>query len=282
MVSIVTLSAINTSTLDRAPTTTSTVKEYSSMSSNGTGRFAGKTAIVTGAGSGIGKATALRLASEGARVVGSDISAERLTALVEENPGLDIVTVAGDVSSEETIAAVLEAAGGRVDALANIAGIMDGFLPAAEVDDATWDRVFLVNVTAIMRLSRAVLPLMVEAGSGSIVNVSSEAGIRGSAAGAAYTASKHAVIGLTKSTSVFYAPNGVRTNAVAPGGVLTNVDGAFKSQLAGERLGPIMQTNVPPVAEPEKLAAAITWLLSEDSANISGVVLASDGGWSAI
>lgn len=252
------------------------------MNSTESARFSGKTAIVTGAGSGIGRATALRLASEGARVVGSDISDERLAALVEENPGLDIVTVAGDVSSEETISRLLEAAGGRVDALANVAGIMDGFLPAAEVDDATWDRVFTVNVTAIMRLNRAVLPLMVAAGSGAIVNVSSEAGLRGSAAGAAYTASKHAVIGLTKSTSVFYAPNGIRTNAVAPGGVVTNVDGSFKSQLAGERLGPIMQTTVPPAAEPEKLAAAITWLLSDDSANISGVVLASDGGWSAI
>jgi Short-chain alcohol dehydrogenase of unknown specificity len=276
------LGVINASTPELERRRCHRLKEYSSMSSNGTGRFAGKTAIVTGAGSGIGKATALRLASEGARVVGSDISADRLAALVEENPELDIVTVAGDVSSEDTIAAVLEAAGGKVDALANIAGIMDGFLPAAEVDDATWDRVFLVNVTAIMRLTRAVLPLMVAAGSGSIVNVSSEAGLRGSAAGAAYTASKHAVVGLTKSTSVFYAPNGVRTNAVAPGGVVTNVDGTFKSQLAGERLGPIMQTNVPAVAQPVQLAAAITWLLSDDSANISGVVLASDGGWSAI
>jgi NAD(P)-dependent dehydrogenase (short-subunit alcohol dehydrogenase family) len=252
------------------------------MSTTESGRFAGKTAIVTGAGSGIGKATALRLASEGARVVGSDISAERLTALVEENPGLEIVTVAGDVSSEETIAKLLEAAGGRVDALANVAGIMDGFLPPAEVDDATWDRVFAVNVTAIMRLSRAVLPLMVEAGSGSIVNVSSEAGLRGSAAGAAYTASKHAVVGLTKSTSVFYAPKGVRANAVAPGGVATNIEAPILSAWAGERVGPLLQTVVPPVAQAEQLAASITWLLSDDSANVTGVVLASDGGWSAI
>ncbi|MFF2052379.1 SDR family NAD(P)-dependent oxidoreductase [Leifsonia sp. NPDC058194] len=252
------------------------------MSTTTPGRFAGKTAIVTGAGSGIGKATALRLASEGARVVGSDISAERLTALVEENPGLEIVTVAGDVSSEDTIAKLLEAAGGRVDALANVAGIMDGFLPPAEVDDATWDRVFTVNVTAIMRLSRAVLPLMVEAGSGSIVNVSSEAGLRGSAAGAAYTASKHAVIGLTKSTSVFYAPKGVRANAVAPGGVATNVEGTMRSAWAGERIGPLLQTVVPPVAQAEQLAASITWLLSDDSSNVTGAVLASDGGWSAI
>lgn len=252
------------------------------MSTTDAGRFAGKTAIVTGAGSGIGKATALRLASEGARVVGSDISAERLTALVEENPGLEIVTVAGDVSSEETIAELLEAAGGRVDALANVAGIMDGFLPPAEVDDATWDRVFTVNVTAIMRLTRAVLPLMVEAGAGSIVNVSSEAGLRGSAAGAAYTASKHAVIGLTKSTSVFYAPKGVRANVVAPGGVATNVEGTMRSAWAGERIGPLLQTVVPPVAQAEQLAASITWLLSDDSANVTGAVLASDGGWSAI
>ncbi|MDN4614800.1 SDR family NAD(P)-dependent oxidoreductase [Leifsonia sp. F6_8S_P_1B] len=252
------------------------------MSTASTDRFAGKTAIVTGAGSGIGRATALRLAAEGARVVASDIAPERLDALVAENPGLDIVPVAGDVAAEETIARLLEAAGGRVDALANVAGIMDGFLPTAEVDDATWDRVFTINVTAIMRLSRAVLPLMVEAGAGSIVNVSSEAGLRGSAAGAAYTASKHAVVGLTKSTSVFYSPKGVRANAVAPGPVATNIEAPFRSQWAGERIGPIMQTTVPPVAQPEQLAAAITWLLSDDSANVTGVVLASDGGWSAI
>ncbi|WP_223695163.1 SDR family NAD(P)-dependent oxidoreductase [Leifsonia poae] len=252
------------------------------MSTQDTARFAGKTAIVTGAGSGIGKATALRLATEGARVIASDIAPDRLDALKNEHPDLDLVTVAGDVSSEETITALLAAAGDRVDAVANIAGIMDGFQPAGEVDDATWERVLTINVTATMRLTRAVLPLMVEAGSGSIVNVASEAGLRGSAAGAAYTTSKHAVIGFTKSTSVFYTPKGIRTNAVAPGPVATNIEAPFRSQWAGERLGPIMQTTVPPVAQPEQLAAAITWLLSEDSANVSGVVLASDGGWSAI
>jgi NAD(P)-dependent dehydrogenase (short-subunit alcohol dehydrogenase family) len=101
------------------------------------GRFAARTAIVTGAGSGIGRATALRLASEGARVVAADISTERLEQLAAEFPDLDLVPVAGDIATEEGVQAVVAAAGGRVDALANVAGIMDAFLPPAEVDDAT-------------------------------------------------------------------------------------------------------------------------------------------------
>lgn len=245
-------------------------------------RFAGKTAIVTGAGSGIGRATAIRLAQEGATVVAADVVADRLGELVAEFPDLGFITVAGDVSSEETTQRIVEAAGPRIDVLANVAGIMDGFLPLGEVDDETWERVFRVNVTAVMRLTRAVLPRMLEAGSGSIVNVSSEAGIRGGCAGVAYTASKHAVIGLTRNTSVMYAAKGIRSNAVAPGGVATNIEAPFKSALAGEALGPILQSIVPPIATAEQLAAAITWLASDDSANVTGTVLASDGGWSAI
>ena len=176
------------------------------------GRFAGRTAIVTGAGSGIGRATAVRLAREGARVVAADLAPDRLEQLAGEFPDLDLVPVAGDIATEEGVQAVVAAAGGRVDALANVAGIMDSFLPPAEVDDATWERVFAVNVTAAMRLTRAVLPLMLEAGGG-----------------VAYTASKHAVNGLTKSTAVFYKGNGIRANAVAPGPVATNIEAPFKS-----------------------------------------------------
>lgn len=246
------------------------------------GRFADKTAVVTGAGSGIGRATAVRLAREGARVIATDISPERLQELSAQLGGLNISTVVGDVSSQETVDAVIAAAGGHVDALANVAGIMDGFLPPAELEDEVWARVMDVNVTAIMRMTRAALPSMIAAGHGSIVNVSSEAGLRGSAAGTAYTTSKHAVIGFTKSTAFFYTPNGVRCNAVAPGGVATNIEAPFKSQFAGERLGPFMQVNVPPLASADELAAAITWLLSDDSSNVSGAVLPSDGGWTAI
>ena len=245
-------------------------------------RFDGQTVIVTGAGSGIGRATTSRLLTEGARVIASDISAERLTELTTEFETDHLTAIPGDISQQDVVDRIVAAANGRIDGLANVAGIMDGFLPSAEIDDATWERVMNVNVTATMRLTRAVLPLMLAAKSGSIVNVSSEAGLRGSAAGTAYTTSKHAVIGFTKSTAFFYTPSGIRCNAVAPGAVATNIEAPFKSLFAGERLGPFLQTTVPPVATAEELAAAITWLLSSDANNVSGAVLASDGGWAAV
>jgi NAD(P)-dependent dehydrogenase (short-subunit alcohol dehydrogenase family) len=246
------------------------------------GRFAGKTAIVTGAGSGIGRATALRLAGEGAAVVAADISDARLAELTAGNPGLALITVTADVATSDGVAAVVAGAGGRVDALANVAGIMDGFLPPAEVDDQTWERVFAINVTSMMRLTRSVLPIMLAAGGGAIVNVSSEASLRGSAAGVAYTASKHAVNGLTKSTAFFYQGQGIRANAVVPGGVLTNIEGSFRSEQAAALVGPVLQATLPSVATPEQVAAVITFLLSGDAANINGAILPCDGGWSVI
>ncbi len=246
------------------------------------GRFAGRTAIVTGAGSGIGKATAVRLAREGATVVAADVSATRLDQLVAEYPDLALRPVACDITTDDGIRAVVDAAGSRIDALANVAGIMDAFLPPAEVDDATWDRVFAVNLTAVMRLTRAVLPAMLDAGKGAIVNVSSEASFRASASGVAYSASKHAVNGLTKSLAMFYKGKGIRANAVAPGAVATNIEAPFRSEFAQAVLGPVMQATIPGVATAEELAAAITWLLSDDASNMNGAIVPCDGGWSAI
>jgi len=243
------------------------------------GRFDGKTVIVTGAGSGIGRAVAARVAAEGGKVVAVDISQERLDAAVAEMPGA--IAVAGDITSEEAIAKIVAAASGRIDGLANVAGIMDDMTPLHEVSDAVWSRVMAVNVEGTFRLTRAVLPLMLEAGSGSIVNVASEAGLRGSAAGLAYTTSKHAVVGLTKSTSFMYAGKNIRVNAVAPGPVATGIEASFASELGQERVG-LAMTILPPIAESAQLAASITWLLSDDATNVTGVILPSDGGWSAI
>ncbi|HIE62389.1 MAG TPA: SDR family NAD(P)-dependent oxidoreductase [Microbacterium sp.] len=243
------------------------------------GRFDGKTVIVTGAGSGIGRAVAARVAAEGGKVVAVDISQERLDTAVAEMPGA--VAVAGDITSEDSIAKIVAAADGRVDGLANVAGIMDDMTPLHEVSDAVWSRVMAVNVEGTFRLTRAVLPLMLEAGGGSIVNVASEAGLRGSAAGLAYTTSKHAVVGLTKSTSFMYAAKNIRVNAVAPGPVATGIEASFASELGQERVG-LAMTILPPIAEAAQLAASITWLLSDDATNVTGVILPSDGGWSAI
>lgn len=244
------------------------------------GRFAAQTVVVTGAGSGIGKAVALRVAREGGRVIATDWNAQRLAELVAAHPELDLVTVPGDIADEADAQRIAQACGGRCDALANNAGIMDGFEPAGEVSDAVWDRVLRVNVTGTLRVTRALLPLMLAARRGSIVNVVSVAGIVGAAAGAAYTTSKHAVIGLTRSTAFMYEPDGIRCNAVAPAGVATNIEFAFASERGRERLTPRMQVATRE-AQPEETAAAITFLLSNDSPNVNGAILPSDGGWTA-
>jgi NAD(P)-dependent dehydrogenase (short-subunit alcohol dehydrogenase family) len=244
------------------------------------GRFAGKTVIVTGAASGIGLATASRVAREGGRVVAVDISAEKLEAFRASLPDAEIVTVAGDITRQESVDAIVAAAGDRIDALANVAGINDDFSPLHETDDAMWERVLGVNLTGVFKLTRAVIPAMLAAHTGSIVNVSSEAGLRGNASGNAYTVSKHGVIGLTKSAAFMYGREGIRVNAVAPGGVATGIPfPPHVSEWGTAKLRPY-QMQIPTLATAEQLAASITFLLSDDGVNINGAVLASDGGWS--
>ncbi len=249
-----------------------------------TTRHANTTAIVTGAGSGIGRATALRLAAEGARVVACDVDDAGLATLPAEVPdGAGVIeTVRADVNNQADVDALVAAAGDRIDILANVAGIMDHFLPLGEVDDATWDRVIGVNLTGVMRLTRAVLPVMEAAGAGAVVTVASEASLGAGASGVAYAASKHGVLGIVRHVTFFYGPKGIRSNAVLPGGVETGIGAtaAPKSPWAMERAMAKMAT-MAPAAKPDQIASVVSWLASQEASNVNGAIVTADGGWSA-
>lgn len=247
-------------------------------------RHEGRTAIVTGAASGIGRATALRLVTEGARVVACDVAAQGLQTLADEVGGLagSLETVQADVTDQADVDRLVAAAGSRIDILANVAGIMDHFLPLGEVDDATWERVLGVNLTGVMRLTRAVLPVMQTAGSGAIVTVASEASLAGGTAGVAYTASKHGVLGIVRHVAFFYGPSGIRSNAVLPGGVETGI-GVSAEPHSGwvMELAQRKMATMGPIAKPDQIAAVISWLASDEASNVNGAILTADGGWSA-
>jgi len=215
--------------------------------------------------------------------IGCDVAeaglAETKSAIEKAGYKADFVTA--DVTRQQDVETIVAAAGPRIDILANVAGIMDHFLPLGEVDDATWDRVLAVNLTGVMRLSRAVIPVMLSSGKGSIVTVASEAALGAGAAGVAYTASKHGVIGLVKSIAYFYGPRGIRSNAVLPGAVITNIatSAAPRVPWAMERAQLSMAT-MPAPAQPDEIAAAISWLASDEASNVNGATMTADGGWS--
>ncbi|QNP61534.1 SDR family NAD(P)-dependent oxidoreductase [Streptomyces genisteinicus] len=247
----------------------------------------GRSVIVTGAGSGIGRAAALAFAAQGDRVVVADLNAAGATAVAGEieAAGGVAVAVAGDLSEQAVVDRVTSTAVerfGGVDVLVNNAGIMDSMSAAADVSDAEWERVIRVNLTAPFLLTRAVLPHMLAAGRGAVVNTASEAALRGSAAGAAYTASKHGVVGLTKSLAVMYRGRGIRANAVCPGGTATGIAVQADPAAHGPAvLGPHF-VNLGRVSQPEEQAAAILFLASDAASNVNGAILPVDDGWSAV
>ncbi|MGI9116949.1 MAG: SDR family NAD(P)-dependent oxidoreductase [Gaiellales bacterium] len=250
-----------------------------------TTRHAGRIAVVTGAGSGIGRATVLRLAQEGASVIGCDVDSAGLdaTRAALAHVGATAEFDVADITDQAAVDRLVAAAGPRIDVLANVAGIMDHFLPLGEMDDATWERVLAVNLTGTMRLSRAVLPVMEAGGGGAIVTVASEASLGAGASGTAYATSKHALIGLVRSIAFYYAPRGVRSNAVLPGAVATGIGttAAPRVPWAMERARLAMATMPPEPAEPDAIAAVISWLACDEAANVNGALVTADGGWAA-
>jgi len=239
----------------------------------------GKVAVITGGGSGIGRATSELFASLGAQVVVSDIAetANETVASIEQAGGTASAHIGdiGDVAVADAIIAAAVERYGRLDVLVNNAGIMDHFAGAANVDDALWDRVMRVNLSAPFYLTRAALQVMLPQGAGSIVNIASEAGIRGAAAGAAYTASKHGLIGLTRNTAYMYAKQGIRVNAICPGGVSTPMN---ENEPEG---GVVPLTPLGRRAHVSEISGAIAYLAGTDSSFVTGTELIIDGGYLA-
>lgn len=250
-----------------------------------TTRHSGKTAIVTGAGNGIGRATVLRMAREGARIVGCDVNEAALAEtrdLLAAN-GLSADLVVADVTKQPDVDHLIVEAGPDLSIVANVAGIMDHFLPLGDLDDETWNHVMDVNVTGVMRLSRAAIPVLEARGGGAIVTVASKASSGAGAAGTAYATSKHAVIGLVKSIAYFYGPKGIRSNAVLPGAVATAIASTADPRVpwAFDRAMLAMSTASSTIAEADQIATAISWLASDEASNVNGALLTDDGGWAS-
>jgi NAD(P)-dependent dehydrogenase (short-subunit alcohol dehydrogenase family) len=250
-------------------------------------RHHGKVVLITGTGSGIGQATALRMAQEGAQVVGMCLHQERQDATLGliRKQDKDALLLLGDVTRQADVDRVVDEATsrfGRVDVLVNNAGINDWFLPVHELDDETWQSVMAVNVSGIMMLCRRVVPRMLERRAGSIVNVASIGGLGGGASGFAYTTSKHAVIGMTQSIAWTYRGAGLRCNAVCPGGVRTDIGTTSvpRDQWGYEQLRPY-HALAGKMAEPDEIATLISWLASDEASNVSGAIITADNGWTA-
>jgi NAD(P)-dependent dehydrogenase (short-subunit alcohol dehydrogenase family) len=248
--------------------------------------FAGQVALVTGAGSGMGVATARAFAAAGASVVLADISeaalasaTDRLTA--EGHQALGIVC---DVADEEQVAALIErtvATYGRLDMAFNNAGIQAPPSDAADEPGETFDRVNAINLRGVWACMKYELRPMREQGSGAIVNCSSLGGLVGIPGRAAYHASKHGVLGLTKSAALEYAPRGVRVNAVCPGTIDTPMVAGMVATGELDMVEALRNQPIGRLGTADEIAAAVLWLCSPGASFVVGVALPVDGGYTA-
>lgn len=251
-------------------------------------KLQGKSAVITGAASGMGKEMALLFAKEGAQVVVADLNDTAINSVVQEitTSGGYARGVVANVTKEEDVARMIDTAVqsfGKLDILVNNAGVMDQMMTAESVSDEMWNKVMEINVTGPMRAIRRAIPLMKQQGQGVIINTASIGGLYGSRAGIAYTASKHAAIGLTKNVGFQYAKLGIRCNAIAPGAVSTNIGiGMNEADPYGmEQAMSGMTIQRTDAADPKQIATIALFLASDDSSFVNGTVVTADGGWTA-
>jgi 2-keto-3-deoxy-L-fuconate dehydrogenase len=245
------------------------------------GRLSGKKALITAAGAGIGRATALAFANAGAQVLATDIDANALASLAAEHGS--IATKPLDVTRAEAIRALVDASG-PFDVLFNCAGYVHAGT-ILDTDDASWQRSFAINVDSMFQLCKAVLPGMLEHGKGSIINMSSVASsVKGVPNRFAYSTTKAAVIGLTRSIAADFVARGVRCNAICPGTVKTPSLGDRVRALGGDEAAHwqsfIARQPMGRLGAPEEIAALALYLASDESAFTTGTIHVVDGGWS--
>jgi len=248
--------------------------------------FNGKVALVTGAGSGMGLATAKAFAEAGASVVLADSHEEAVRAAAEQliADGRKALALRCDVTDDVQVSSMIErtvSTFGRLDAAFNNAGVMQRRVETADISGDEWDRVMAINLRGVWSCMKYELRQMLRLGGGAIVNCSSIAGVIGVAGGAAYHAAKHGVIGLTKTAALEYAARGIRINAVCPGTIKTPMVQSMTSGDPKVLAEMVKEEPIGRLGEPEEIAAAVLWLCSPGASYVVGHALLVDGGYTA-
>lgn len=248
----------------------------------------GQTAVITGGASGIGKSIVQRFLEAGANCLAADLNQEALEALKEEFAEFDgkLDTVKVDVSNRADVEAMVDRAVdtfGKMDIIVNNAGIMDNLLPIAEMDDDIWERLMKVNLNSVMYGTRKAVRYFLENEIGGIIiNTASLSGLCAGRGGCAYTASKFAVVGLTKNVAFMYGDTGIRCNAICPGNTQTNIGvGMRQPSERGMAKATTGYSGATRSGTPEEISAAALFLASDMAGFINGETLTIDGGWSA-
>ncbi|NOT57763.1 MAG: SDR family oxidoreductase [Deltaproteobacteria bacterium] len=249
--------------------------------------FTGKVALVTGGSSGIGRASALAFAREGAKVVVADVTVEggeETVALIKKAGG-DALFVKADVAKAAEVEALINktvATYGRLDCAHNNAGIEGPGATTVDYKEEAFDRVLAINLKGVWLCMKYEIPQMLKVGAGAIVNTASTAGLVGYPRGSAYVASKHGVVGLTKTAALEYAKTGVRVNAVCPGAVDTPMMGRITGHKAERAARMASSEPIGRMSAPAEIAEAVVWLCSDSASFVTGLAMAVDGGITAV